>query len=71
MKIYEALGLRLTYNLSANAVDVEVEKLNGPGLQARSADYVRNTCARRGSRTISPPNPWAFCDDLHLAYSTL
>jgi hypothetical protein len=40
IKIYEELGLRLTYNLAANAVDVEVEKLNGPGLQA-----IRRPCA--------------------------
>ena len=49
MRIYAELGLRLTYNLGANAVDVELEKLNGPSLEARSADYVRKDRVRGGT----------------------
>ena len=49
MKIYEQLGLRLTYNPGANTVDVEVEALNGPGIETRSVDYVRNSCVRGGT----------------------
>jgi len=52
MRIYAELGLRLTYNLGANAVDVELEKLNGPSLEARSADYVRKDRVRGGIDTL-------------------
>jgi hypothetical protein len=69
IKIYEQLGLKLTYNPGANAVDVELETLSGPGIEDRSAEYVRNSCARGGFDPITPRNPWVFCDDLHLAYS--
>ena len=49
IRIYEQLGLRLTYNHGANAVDVELETLNGPGIEARSAEYVRNSSVRGGT----------------------
>lgn len=49
IRIYEQLGLRLTYNLGANTVDVDVETLNGPGIETRSAEYVRNSCVRGGT----------------------
>jgi site-specific DNA recombinase len=49
IRIYEQLGLRLTYNLGANAVDVDVKTLNGPGVEARSEEYVRNAGVRGGT----------------------
>ncbi|WP_143765298.1 hypothetical protein [Catenulispora acidiphila] len=55
--IYEQLGLRLTCNHGANAVDVELETLNGPGMEARSGEYVHNSSVRRAFDSITPRNP--------------
>lgn len=52
IKIYEQLGLKLTYNPGANAVDVELETLSGPGIEDRSAEYVRNSSVRGGIDTL-------------------
>ena len=49
MKIYEQLGVRLTYHLGANTLDVEVKTPNGPGTKTRSAEYVRNAGVRGGT----------------------
>lgn len=49
MKIYQQLGLRLTYDINANALDVELETANGPGLRTRPECHVPNVSVRGGT----------------------
>ena len=49
MKIYEQLGLRLTYHPSANTLDVELETQHGPDLRSRPERHVPNVGVRGGT----------------------
>ena len=66
MKIYEQLGVRLTYHLGANTLDVEVKTPNGPGTKTRSAEYVRNTGVRGGNFSITLKNAFAIIYELTI-----
>lgn len=66
IKIYEQLGLRLTFNLGANAIDVELETLNGPGIEARSGEYVRNSSVRGPTQTLRTSQNMPFAGSISL-----
>lgn len=61
-EIYGQMGLRLTYESGKQNVRVEIN------LDPDNAGIT--VCVRGGFDSLTPRNPWVFCDDLHLAYST-
>jgi len=66
-KIYERLGLRLTYQLSADTLDVALEAPKRPGMIARPEYYVPYAGVRGAIDTTTPRNSWPIATDLQLA----